>query len=186
MIKPTLEQTNLVTKLLYESINTLIVNDSDIFNIDIIMPQQISEDARILNRELHETAINHRLAYYLEQNMQDGPLSEYSVDIEYNRFYGNAKLVKTVEGLIAIRPDIVIHTRMNRNINPQHFLAIEAKKGEILLHDINKIKGLISDSHYNYLFGFTISYCSNNNYTIGSIYYFDGREIISQPLNNSK
>lgn len=35
------------------------------------MPQEISRDARQLNRQLHETTINHRLAVYIEKNISE-------------------------------------------------------------------------------------------------------------------
>jgi hypothetical protein len=89
MIQPTEGKITLIRTLLTTSIDQLIANDSVIFNLDIVMPQQISPDARLLNRELHETTINHRLAFYLEQNIKETDLGIYNVDIEYNRYYGN-------------------------------------------------------------------------------------------------
>lgn len=186
MITPTPLQITEIADLLNSSIQELINHDSDIFNIDLIMPQQISEDARILNRELHETAINHRLAYYIEKNIQNTELRKYNVDIEYNRYYQNEKLLETVNGLIAVRPDIIIHSRMNDLIQPQHYLIIEAKKWDITVHDINKVKGFISDGNYFYVFGFTISYCSDDSQVVGNLYYFDGQKIVSTPLNVRK
>ena len=186
MIVPTQAQIDRVTNLLNASIQKLVEKDSNIFNIDFIMPQQISEDAAILNRELHETTINHRLAYYLERNIENTELSGHSVDIEYNRFYGNPKQVIIVQELVTVRPDIIIHGRINAQITPQHFLVVEAKKGLITDHDINKIKALISDDHYNYIFGFTISYCSNDEQVVGQLYYYNGDEIISIELNVTK
>ncbi|TDX00526.1 hypothetical protein [Dinghuibacter silviterrae] len=183
MAEPSQLQIETVINVLRLSIESLIANDVDIFDIDLIDPPRISMGARILNRELHETSINHRLAYYLEQNIRNTELPEYSVDIEYNRFYGNPKVVRTVDGLLQIRPDIIIHSRVNDRIDPQHFLVIEAKKGEITSHDVNKILGLMTDPHYFYLFGFTISYCSNRKFIIGNLYYFDGQVIISRSID---
>src|SRR5688500_8862079 len=102
----TVEEIDRISFILRHAIERLIQNDSDIFNIELIDPPQISEDAKILNRQLHEVAINHRLAYYLERYMEAIDLSHYHVDIEYNRYYGNPKMVETVAGLEEIRPDI--------------------------------------------------------------------------------
>lgn len=150
------------------------------------MPLEISPDARLLSRELHETTINHRLAFYLEQNIQETDLDIYNVDIEYNRFYGNKKLLDTVEGQQSVRPDIVIHTRINYEVEQQHYLVIEAKKLEITQHDINKICGFISDPNYFYLFGLTISYCIDAAKVLANLYYYDGTSIVSENINRSK
>lgn len=186
MKQTTEEQIVLIKTILATSIDQLRANDSDIFNIDIVMPQQISPDARLLNRELHETTINHRLAFYLESNIKDTELNAYNVDIEYNRFYGNQKLLNTVEGQQSVRPDILIHTRLNDQVEQQHYLVVEAKKGQITQHDINKIVGFISDPNYFYLFGLTISYCNNDTSILADLYYFNGTDIISEEINRPK
>lgn len=186
MIRPTEEQIAFIKTLLTTSIDQLITRDSDIFNIDIIMPQQISPDARHLNRELHETTINHRLAFYLEQNIQGTDLAIYNVDIEYNRYYGNQKILNTVEGQQSVRPDILIHTRINDQVEQQHYLVVEAKKGQITPHDINKIEGFISDPNYFYLFGLTISYCINETNVLANLYYYNGTTIVNEEINRPK
>lgn len=186
MRQPTEQQITFIRALLSTSIDLLIANDSDIFNLDIVMPQQISPEARLLNRELHETTINHRLAFYLEQNIQGTDLGIYNVDIEYNRFYGNQKILNTVEGQQSVRPDILIHTRINDQVEQQHYLVVEAKKAQITEHDINKILGFISDRNYFYLFGLTISYCINERNVLANLYYFNGENIVSEEINRPK
>lgn len=186
MIQPTDEQILHIKTLLTTSIDQLIVKDSNIFNIDIVMPQQISPDARLLNRELHETTINHRLAFYLEQNIQETDLEIYNVDIEYNRYYGNQKILNTVDGQESVRPDILIHTRINNQVEQQHYLVVEAKKAQISHHDINKILGFISDPNYFYLFGLTISYCFNDANVLANLYYFNGETIVNEEINRPK
>lgn len=185
MIKqPNLEQKIEAKKLLQFCINKLIINDSDIFNIELIEPPQISEDAKILNRELHETTINHRLAYYIENYIQSTNLNFYKVDIEYNRRYEYPKNLDGIDG--SVRPDILVHTRMVDNVEHQHYLVIEAKKGQITTHNKKKVKNFITDSRYNYLFGLTISYCSDDNHILADLYYFDGENIIFESINFSK
>jgi hypothetical protein len=150
------------------------------------MPQQISPDARLLNRELHETTINHRLAFYLEQNIQETELNIYNVDIEYNRYYGNQKILNTIEGQQTVRPDILIHTRINDEVEHQHYLVVEAKKAQITEHDIRKIEGFISDPNYFYLFGLTISYCINEEQVLADLYYSNGATITSEQISRPK
>lgn len=187
MRRPTAEQLDKVKQMLNQSVKLLIDNDSDIFNIDIVEPRRISLDAKILNRELFETTINHRLAYYIERYMEDkGMLNGYHVDIEYNRYYADGKQVETVEGTLVVRPDIIIHSRMNHDHPLQHYLVIEAKKADISPHDLNKIKGFISDERYNYLFGFAVSYCLDEQNVVGSLLYYDGNNIVSEQILISK
>ena len=186
MIQPPDEQIERISEILEISIDELIANDSDIFNIDIVMPQQISPDARLLNRELHETTINHRLAFYIEKNIQETEFNFYNVDIEYNRYYGNLKILETIEGQLSVRPDILVHTRINDQVAQQHLLVLEAKKGSITGHDINKIKGFISDPNYNYLFGLTISYCRSETHVLADLYYYNGAEIVSKQISRPK
>ncbi len=62
---PTPEQIDLISKLLIESINELITFDQEIFHDKIKSIRGLSDDAKELNRKLHETTLNHRLSYYL-------------------------------------------------------------------------------------------------------------------------
>lgn len=186
MIQPTQLQIDGIKQILESSIDALILNDSDIFNIDFIMPRRISPDAILLNRELHETTINHRLAFYIENALRNTDLEFYNVDIEYNRYYDNLKLLETIEGQISVRPDILVHSRINDQVTQQHYLVIEAKKNRITPHDINKIQGFISDDHYNYLFGLTVSYRRNADFVLANLYYFNGHIIANEPINRPK
>lgn len=188
MIEPTVDQVNFIKDIISDSLALLIVEDSDIFNMDINieMAQEISENAKKLNRKLHETCINHRFAHYLENELFDTDYEDYNVDIEYNRFYGNLKMLNTIEGQLSVRPDIIIHSRVDETFKPQHLLVVEAKKEAISNHDINKIKGFISDNNYNYVFGLTVSYCSNETNVLATLYYFNGTDIINENINKEK
>lgn len=86
MKQPTPIQIQQVKNLISKCIEDLIRGDSDIFNSNLIEPENLSDDAKILNRKLHETTINHRIAHYFENYIQNTDLSIYKVDIEYNRF----------------------------------------------------------------------------------------------------
>ena len=186
MIQPTDHQIEFIKDILTRSIDDLISNDSDIFDIDLVMPRQISPDARELNRQLHETTINHRLAFYVEMHLSETELGFYNIDIEYNRYYGNLKILNTVEGYLSVRPDILVHSRINDQVEQQHYVIIEAKKGAISRHDTNKIHGFISDPHYNYLFGMAISYCHSAEVVLADLYYYNGIEIVSENIDRPK
>ena len=183
---PTEKHLRLIKKILKKSIDELISNDSEIFNTNVVIPERISLDAKILNRELHETTINHRLAFYIEKNIQNTVLSIYNVDIEYNRYYENLKILNTIEKQLTVRPDIIVHTRINNKTFQQHFLVIETKKAKISKHDIKKINGFISDQKYQYLFGLTISYCIDVTQVLANLYYFNGEEIVIEKINRPK
>jgi hypothetical protein len=186
MIQPTTAQIATVKLILATSIGELITNDDDIFNIDIPIPRRLPLIERLLDRELHEICINHRLAYYLENNLQDQELGFYNVDLEYNRYYGNQKILNTGATQVPVRPDIIVHTRMNDQVEQQHYLVVEAKKAEITPYDIVKVRAFISDDNYNYLFGLTISYCSSETHVLANLYFFNGTEIVFEEVNRLK
>jgi hypothetical protein len=186
MIQPTTAQIETIKLILATSIDELIHNDTDIFNIDIPILRRLPHFERLLDRELHEICINHRLAYYLENNLQDHELGFYNVDLEYNRFYGNQKILNTGARQLPVRPDIIVHTRMNDRVEQQHYLIVEAKKAGIPPYDIVKVRAFISDDNYNYLFGLTISYCSSDTHVLANLYYYNGTEIIFEEINRTK
>lgn len=188
MIQTTAIQIDFIKEIISNGLRQLIDNDSDIFNMDLAveMAQEISENAEKLNRKLHETCISHRFAHYLENELEGTDYENYNVDIEYNRFYGNLKILNTIEGQLSVRPDIIIHTRVDNTADPQHLLVVEAKKEAISKHDINKIRGFISDDNYNYVFGLTVSYCSSETQIIATLYYFNGTEIVNENISEEK
>ena len=163
MKQPSEEQINIVESLFSKAIQRLIEEDLDNLMKELEAPIILSEEHKKLDRKLHEITINHRLAVYIEAiiNAEFPDYRKYKVDIEYNRFYHNHKEVLTEEGPKEARPDILVHTRTEKDIN-QHFLAVECKKENISKNDLLKIKGLISDENYNYLFGATVSYNRRN------------------------
>ncbi len=188
MKQPTAIQIDFIKEIISSGLRQLSDNDSDIFNMDleVEMAQEISENAKKLSRKLHETYISHRFAHYLENELEETDYEEYNVDIEYNRFYGNLKMLNTIDGQLSVRPDIIIHTRVDITFEPQHLLVVEAKKEAISNHDINKVKGFISDNNYNYVFGLTISYCSDETHIISTLYYFNGTEIVNENISVEK
>lgn len=79
----------------------------------------------------HEQAICHRLAVYLER------FADLNVDCEYNR---QRLHPKRAPGLGKIKPDILIHKRMDRDFN---LLVVEAKaRATSSTRDIRKVREL--------------------------------------------
>lgn len=101
MKRPLEKDLSLIKKILELSIDELIERDSDIFNhAEEVIDQLSGEEVIKLNRKLHETTINHRLAFYLEKYCYETELEDLIVDIEYNRYYENPKMLNTIEGRI--------------------------------------------------------------------------------------
>jgi len=83
------------------------------------------KDIFLLEKDVSEWAIAHRLAVYLEKYFP-----EFNVDCEYNRMPGEdgkygEEAPKKLYGQKKIRPDIIVHHRGSNNAN---LLAIELKK----------------------------------------------------------
>jgi len=173
---PTLDEIQQVHEIIVESLLELINRDSDILGYP---PFHNPIGIGHLNRKLHEVAINHCFAKYLEICIR--PIHElrtHYVDIEYNRYFDDFKRVQTERGEKKVRPDILIHRRMEGG----HYLVIEAKKGRVSALDILKVKGLITDPNYSYQFGLTISYCHDPNQIIGTLYYSNGNRAVAHPV----
>ena len=167
-----------IKKLIIEAIEKLVNNDDDIFKQKIPKLGKSTEKERKLNRELHETTLNHRFAFYLEQGLINYKITGYNVDIEYNRNFSDQKRVKIGKIRIPVRPDILIHKRMKTNEVIPHLLVIEAKKDKIKEHDINKVKGFIEDEKFLYKFGLTISYAYDPSKVKALLYFKDDKNII--------
>lgn len=185
-----------IKDIILKALDSLSLKDDDIFKLKTPkFPNKNAENKateieKLLNRELHETTLNHRFAYYLETELLKENITCYCVDIEYNRNFGNSKTTLVKSNHIPIRPDILIHKRMSKD-KDRHLLAVEAKKGKSTEHDIDKIKGLMLDSEYLYDYGLTISYSYDQNKITGILYFKepDGKileEQISVKRKNSR
>lgn len=139
-------------------------------------------------RKLHEVCINHRLALYLESNLEDIDKSDYSVDIEYNRNFDLVKRARRTpeEEEIIVRPDIIIHKRANNNLEIANYLVIEAKKGESSAEDKDKIERLLLDARFKFKYGLTISYLRNPDSIDCIIYYLENTQIQTRQFSVSK
>lgn len=82
-----------------------------------------ARDLHLLDVDVHENTIAAALRGYLLGKVGEAPDgAPWDVDFDYNR---QQAMVKKVNGVQAVRPDIVVH---RRNTN-QNRLAMEIKKG---------------------------------------------------------
>lgn len=146
------------------SIEQLIQRDNKLLNPSKIKSAFRIEGQKDLNREVHETTINHRLARYLEDYLVQYGFEEYHCDIEYNRYINNRKMVFSLKThqQIEVRPDIIIHKRERIDEPIPHLLVIEAKKYSTTDKDRNHIHDLMWDNNYQYKYGLLISYYEVN------------------------
>ncbi|MDX2189582.1 MAG: hypothetical protein SFY32_06945 [Bacteroidota bacterium] len=140
-------------------------------------------------KKIHEIALNHRMAFYLETLLcKSMEFNKYSVDIENNRNFGNCK---EIEGECFI-PDILIHKRLERPdkidncVFTPNYLIIEAKKlareRDIVfknsdINDIVKVNKFISSSDFNFKFGSVITY-SDSPLSLNCVLFFKIKETI--------
>ena len=173
-----------IRNIIRKALEELVDKDDDIFKQKLPKLGKSTEKERKLNRELHETALNHRFAFYLENGFIAKNLTTYNVDIEYNRNFSNPKSVKIRGIKIPVRPDILIHKRMKSSEPDAHLLIIEAKKGKTSGHDIDKIKAFMNDNDYKYKYGLTVSYAFNQN-QVETILYSksENNKIIKEQIN---
>lgn len=146
------------------SLQILIQKDGDLLKPDSIPTRHKLEGQKDLNRELHETTINHRLAFHLEYLTEKYGIYGYHVDIEYNRYINNPKMVQsweTDEFIEEVRPDIIVHKRTRLDEPEPHFLVVEAKKHGLIPKDCNHVKDIMYDANYQYKYGMLISYYDN-------------------------
>ena len=107
-------------------------------------------DAYLLEIDIDERCINHRLAMYLTERLET---DELKVDTEYNRHLVDMKYYEeNTYGSI----DILFH---QRGLDNNNIAAFECKKEAISETDIAKIHALIGPD-FNYQYGVTIEYRS--------------------------
>lgn len=162
-----------IIELITNAIGELVKKDNDIFKQQLPKLGKSSKKERLLNRELHETTLNHRFAFYLENGLIKEKITNYHVDIEYNRNFYDQKRCRIGKFRIPIRPDILIHKRMNTSADIPHLLVVEAKKDKTKEYDIVKVKCFIEDEQYHYKFGLTISYAYDSTKVKAVLYYKD-------------
>ena len=120
MLISNLEEITFAENLIIKSMEKLRQFDKYLFGNQI---GRVKKD-----QKLYEVCINHRLAVYIEYYLKCHE-REYFVDIEYNK---NNYLPKTLiinGNKEKVRPDIIIHTRIeNNNHLDRNYMIIEIKK----------------------------------------------------------
>ncbi len=95
--------------------------------VDNAIHSLLRQDPYLLQKDVNERSISHRLAMYLQDEFED-----WDVDCEYNRNYDD---IKTLEfpaedtsvfdtHAVTVYPDIIVHRRGSDN----NLLVIEVKK----------------------------------------------------------
>jgi citrate lyase synthetase len=106
------------------------------------------EDAILREIGVDERCINHRLAMYMSEHVEEGAIK---VDTEYNRHLKDQKYYEeNTYGSI----DILVH---ERGTDQNNIVAFECKKERISKTDLVKIHALLRPD-FNYRFGVTIEY----------------------------
>jgi hypothetical protein len=114
-------------------------------------------DAFLLENDVHERAITHKFAEYLQAQFPD-----WHVDCEYNRDHMESKALHTISECDEERkktkyvvPDIIIHQRNKEN----NLLVIEVKTGNGKIDcDIKKLELFTSDSKFRYKLGLFVKF----------------------------
>jgi hypothetical protein len=127
-----------------------------------IIENSISElkerDSYLLENDIHEQAISHKLACYISRQILD-----WHVDAEYNRNISVPKSLRINGKKSNVRPDILVHRRGKNNdfYDDNNLLIIEIKKNPTPTdreNDLDKIKAFIREDPYYYKFGALISF----------------------------
>jgi len=115
--------------------------------------QLLSLDNYLLEKDVNERSISHRLAVYIEKHFPD-----WDVDCEYNRDHDDSKRLNLEPGCIksgdlqatTVFPDIIIHKRGTKN----NFIVIEMKKdsrGQFdCAYDIRKLQAFKDKLGYKF------------------------------------
>jgi hypothetical protein len=147
--------------------------------------RMIDYDMYLLEKNVHEQTIGHRIAVYMEDYFP-----EENIDCEYNK---NGDLSKTIDDIVINKPDIIVH---RRGLNSHNTLCIEIKKGisTIGKGDLRKLKGLTKYvGIYRYTLGIFLEISTRvsgsrvQNHPIGEYkltVFKDGEKVDRQLLDN--
>jgi len=109
----------------------------------------IENDNELIDRNLKEESINHKLAMYLEKYITESKINilesfpKLSVDIEYNK--NNEKCKYAINSNKRMIPDILIH---ERKTNDNNLVAIECKKIHLNKEDKEKLKNYKKEPYF--------------------------------------
>lgn len=138
------------------------------------MEQFIERDKYLLEFDVNERTVSHRLAIYVEAGSPDG----WNVDCEYNRNLSKVKGLHPPPDPIAwgdtkaktVYPDIIVHKRGK----PDNLLVIEMKKfssGEAADFDRDKLRAY-TNLGYNYTLGAFIPFTTGSDGKFGTVEWF--------------
>lgn len=158
-------------------------------NFDKALENLIEHDYQLLQRNLSERSIAHKLAFYLTSLF-----AEYHVDCEYNGDIDSEGLRKILDiprevmEELAVRsinendtynifPDIIIH---KRETNQKNHLVVEMKKKnsyhKLKEYDFIKLKAFTKQYRYN--LGIFLELKTGDEYGLSELRYFqNGKEI---------
>ena len=141
-----------------------------------------SNDAYLIEYQVAERALTHKLAEYLQKLFPD-----YNVDCEYNKVGdGDPKRIdllmaaqqdcpkdcnKCVANKCVVFPDIIVHKRGR----DENILVIEAKtawSGQAQVNDYKKLQALIDSGVYHYQLGVAFRFSGNFEETIKTFKLF--------------
>lgn len=154
----------------FEEINQRIKNVTEIL---------FKNDIFLLENDVNERSISHKLAEYLQQQFPD-----WNVDCEYNRKLGDIKKLMVIRkrskrrSATRIYPDIIIH---KRNEKTKNLLVIEIKKikNKGSKFDKEKLKLFTSENEgYKYKFGLFIKLNKSKEPIL--IWFKEGREFLNE------
>lgn len=109
----------------------------------------IEKDSSLLEIDISERALTHRLAIYLEQLIPAESKNWYFVDCEYNRDGFAKKAIILNDKESSIYPDIIVHQRCSIG----NLLIIEAKKNSTKWtkeQDRKKLEQYVKEYNYEY------------------------------------
>lgn len=141
-----------------------------------------SNDAYLIEYQVAERALTHKLAEYLQKLFPD-----YNVDCEYNKVGdGDPKRIdllmkaqqdcpqdcnKCAANKCVVFPDIIVHKRGR----DENILVIEAKtawSGQAQVNDYKKLQALIDSGEYHYQLGVAFRFSENFEETIKTFNLF--------------
>lgn len=165
-------------------------------NFSIALENLIERDYQLLQRNLSERSIAHRLALYLTNLFE-----EFDVDCEYNGDVDSEGLRKILDiprevmEELAVRsindndtynifPDIILH---QRGSNERNHLVIEIKKTnsyqKLREYDLVKLKAFTNQ--YNYKLGVYLELETGGNYRVNEVKFFqNGKEVCEDLLGD--
>ena len=141
-----------------------------------------SNDAYLIEYQVAERALTHKLAEYLQKLFPD-----YNVDCKYNKVGdGDPKRIdllmaaqqdcpqdcnKCAANKCVVFPDIIVHKRGR----DENILVIEAKtawSGQAQVNDYKKLQALIDSGEYHYQLGVAFRFSENFEETIKTFNLF--------------